>query len=211
MRTQRLTTGWVVCVLLAVCVAGRPANAAGQYREDAIKAAFLYRFTGYVDWPAGEGAREQFIIAVMGDDTVAAELAKLLPGHDVRGLPTAVRKIRSIKEIGNAQMLYIGPDYVGDIRAVIGAVPQHVLVVTDSGEGLDDGSAVNFMLVDRRVRFEISLDAAEHAGLKVSSELLSVAARVRGVPQRSETHCEPRTFGEDVGPYCAPRLAGLSP
>jgi uncharacterized protein DUF4154 len=209
MRAQRPTNGWVFCVLLALCALTQPISAADQYREDAVKAAFLYRFTGYVDWPIDEATPEQFTIAVLGADAVAAELAKLLPGHDVDGLPTRVRQVRSIKEIGNAQMLYIGPEYSGDMRAAINAVPRHVLVVTDSGEGLDDGSAVNFLLVDRRVRFEISLDAADHAGLKVSSELLSVAARVRGVPQRSETHCEPRPFGEDTGPYCVPRLAGL--
>jgi len=52
--------------------------------------------------------------------------------------------------------------------------------VTDEDHGLDEGSTVNFMLVDHRLRFEISLTAATRSGLKISSELLSVAARVEG-------------------------------
>jgi YfiR/HmsC-like len=184
-------------------------SSADQYREDAIKAAFLYRFTGYIEWPSSASAPGQFTIAVLGGDAVAAELGKLLAGHEVKGLPAHVRQIHTTKELGDAQMFYIGPEYTGDVRALIASVPAHVLVVTDSGEGLDDGGIVNFMLVDRRVRFEISLSAAEQAGLKVSSELLSVAARVRGVPQRSETLCQPRSLGGADEAACVPRLAGL--
>ncbi|MEJ0007111.1 MAG: YfiR family protein [Steroidobacteraceae bacterium] len=55
-----------------------------------------------------------------------------------------------------------------------------MLVVTASDHGLEDGSCVNFLFVDRRVRFEVSMTAADHLGLKVSSELLSVAVRVQG-------------------------------
>ncbi|HEU4601151.1 MAG TPA: YfiR family protein, partial [Steroidobacteraceae bacterium] len=199
----------IVYVLVALCATAVPAMAADQYREDAIKAAFLYRFTGYIEWPSNASAPGQFTIAVIGSTAVADELTKVLPGHDVKGMPARVKEIRSIKELGSAQMLYIGPEYGGNVRALINAVPEHVLVVTDSGEGLDDGSVVNFMLVDRRVRFEISLNAAERAGLKVSSELLSVAARVRGVPQRSDTSCEPRPFDDELSPLCIPRLASL--
>ena len=156
-------------------------------------------------WPAST-TRNQFTIAVIGSDAVAAELAKLLPGRDVKGVPIGVRQIRSMKEVGDAKILYVGSEFTGDVRELITHAPAHVLVVTDRGDGIDDGSAVNFMLVDRRVRFEISLNAAESQGLKVSSELLSVAARVVGVPQRSETLCEPRSLDDAERASCTPRL-----
>lgn len=209
MRLLRRAAVWIVSIV-AMLGAAMPLNAADQFREDAIKAAFLYRFTGYIEWPASMSEPEQFTIAVIGGDAVAAELAKLLPGRDVHGHPARVLRIDSLKQMGDARVLYIGSQYTGDVRGLIARVPGHVLIVTDSGEGLDDGSAVNFMLVDRRVRFEISLSAAERAGLKVSSELLSVAARVLGVPQRSETRCEPRSFNDDARASCVPRLASLA-
>jgi hypothetical protein len=209
MRPVRRATLWFIGIAAIFFVASVPTNAADQFREDAIKAAFLYRFTGYIEWPVSMPESEQFTIAVIGADAVASELKKLLPGRDVRGRPAQVLRIDSLKQIGDARILYIGPEFTGDVRGLIARVPAHVLVVTDSSEGLDDGSAVNFMLVDRRVRFEISLSAAEHAGLKVSSELLSVAARVIGVPQRSETHCEPRSLNDETRVSCVPRVASL--
>jgi hypothetical protein len=209
MRLLRLQTGWLIAMLAMLWIATMPVNAADQYREDAIKAAFLYRFTGYIEWPASTATRDEFTIAVMGSDAVADELAKLLPGRDVKGTPIRVRQIHSMKEVGDAKILYVGSEVTGDVRELIAHAPAHVLVVTDRGDGLDDGSAVNFMLVDRRVRFEISLNAAERQGLKVSSELLSVAARVIGVPQRSETLCEPRSQDGDARGSCTPRLVGL--
>jgi hypothetical protein len=198
------------CLLIATCLLlAASANAAEHYREDAVKAAFLYRFTGYVEWPHEREDARQFTIAVIGGGLVARELRKLLPGHSIKGHPARVVQIKSPREIGTAQMLYIGPQFAGDTGALIGALPNSVLVVTDAADGLDEGGIVNFMLVDRRVRFEISLTAAEHAGLKVSSELLSVAARVRGVPQRSETMCEPRPLEDVLRSACVPELAAL--
>jgi hypothetical protein len=200
---------WIACLLIACVGFAAASQAAEQYREDAVKAAFLYRFTGYVEWPQESADSGQFTIAVIGGDSVARELDKLLPGHTIKGRPAKVVQIKSPKEIGAAQMLYVGPEFNGDVGTLIGTIPSYVLIVTDDADGLDEGSIVNFMLVDRRVRFEISVSAAERAGLKVSSELLSVAARVRGVPQRSEATCEPRLFNDALRSACVPELASL--
>jgi hypothetical protein len=65
--------------------------------------------------------------------------------------------------------------------------------VTDSEEGLEAGGMLNFITVDHRVRFEVSLAATEKAKFRVSSELLGVAARVRGTPRQSnEAHADAR-------------------
>ena len=65
-----------------------------------------------------------------------------------------------------------------------------MLVVTNEDGGLDAGSSVNFLLIDQRVRFEISLDAAQASGLRVASELLAVAVRVRGRRVYTEAGCD---------------------
>jgi hypothetical protein len=72
-----------------------------------------------------------------------------------------------------------------------------VLVVTNEEGGLDSGSTVNFLLIDQRVRFEISLDAAESSSLKVASELLAVAIRVRG-RRLTEAGCDEAGSSIDV-------------
>ena len=169
----------------------RGAAAAESYSEDAVKAAFVYRFTGYVEWPPAALANPPFTIAVLDADGVATELARLLQTHQVKNQGAQVRSIRSIREFNSAQMLYIGAAHREDLRHLIAAVAgRPVLIVTSEEDGLDAGSTVNLLLIDQRVRFEISVDAAQSAGLKVASELLAVALRVRGRRLYSEAGCD---------------------
>jgi hypothetical protein len=83
------------------------------------------------------------------------------------------------------------------IAAVAG---RPVLIVTNEDGGLDDGSSVNFLLIDQRVRFEISLDAAQGSGLRVASELLAVAIRVRGRRVYTEAGCDEAGTSAVVAP-----------
>lgn len=174
----------LACAVYALCAAALPAWGGEVYEPDTVKAAFLYRFTGYVDWPDEAMREPTFTIAVLGSPSIAAELGRVLPSHLVKGLPAGVRTIRSIDELGAAQMLYVGAEHPGALRPLIDALgTRPVLVVTDRERALDDGSAVNFLPLDRRVRFEISLEATRKAGLKVGPSLLAVAATVRGAPR----------------------------
>ena len=171
--------------------AGRAALGADIYSADAVKAAFLYRFAAYVTWPPRTLHDDRsFTIAVLDSDPVAQELERILTGRVVNGLPARVRRIRAVRELGDAQMLYIGAGSLYRLTEEIDSIgSQPVLVVTDAPGGLNAGSTVNFMLVDRRVRFEVSIAAADRARLKVSAELLSVAARVEGDHRRSDNSC----------------------
>lgn len=181
-------------ILLALAlggVLGRVAPTAAQaYSPAEVKAAFLYRFASYITWPAGE--HKDFTICVLGDEDVYLELQKLLTNRQVNGRPSRVRRLNSIRELGDAQMLHIGSAFVGDLGATLRSIAgKPVLVVTDRSDGLEAGSMVNFLLADRRIRFEISLPSADQAGLKISSELLSVAARVQGSRSWSDMSCLP--------------------
>lgn len=177
------------------------ADAAGTYSEDAVKAAFLYRFTGYVDWPPQALAAPQFTIAVLDADGVVTELQRSLQNRAVQNRPAQVRAIRSIRELNGAQMLYVGARHKDELRHMVAQVAgRPVLVVTNEDGGLEAGSTVNFLLVDQRVRFEISLDAAQSAGLKVASELLAVAIRVRGRRVYTEAGCDDAGVAADVAP-----------
>ena len=138
------------------------------YSEAAVKAVFLYRFADYVQWPPDALAARKFTIAVLGADEVATRLEELLPNHAILGLPAQVKQISEVRQIGDAQTLYIGRNYRGSLRAVIAALRDRpVLVVSDVVGGLDAGSAVNFVLSDQHVRFEISTVAASRARLKI--------------------------------------------
>jgi hypothetical protein len=173
------TTRAILTMLCVTVATGGPAAAADGYSEDAVKAAFLYRFAGYVEWPPETAVDPSFTIAVLCADGVVRELARLLPGHGIKSRPAQVRTIKSLRELGDARILYVGPGHCSEL-SLTGVTSRPVLVVTDNDRGLDQGSEINFLLVDRRLRFEVSLSAADRAGLKISSELLSVALRVQG-------------------------------
>lgn len=200
-----------LCVLFAIGLTA----ALGQtepYRAEAVKAAFIYRIAGYVEWPAEALAQPEFTIAVLGADSVAAELSRLLPQRSIKDHPARARTIGTAAELQNAQILFIGKSYVGDVRALTESVGSRpVLIMTDGIDGLEQGATVNFVSMDRRVRFEISLSAAHRAGLKIGADLLSVAARVRGTPLRSEAGCTPGARFDDFDTLCVPRLAVLWP
>lgn len=166
-------------ILLLFLCAAPLAQAQERVDEAVVKAAFLYRFTGFIEWPPVEDASEEFVVAVLGSETVARELEGILARNTVRGLPARVRSLRSVHDLAGAQMLFVGDGYSGSLRDIAEGLRRPVLVVSETERGLDDGAAVNFLEADRRVRFEVSLPAAARAQLKVSAGMLAVAVRVR--------------------------------
>jgi hypothetical protein len=171
------------CLALGAVVAlglGRPALAE-SYSEDSVKAAFIYRFAGYVEWPRAIESGQTFNIAVVGSNDIVLRLQTLVVDRTLHNRPIKVRKVSSVRDAAGAHILYVGPEHRGDLRSQLSQLgSRETLIVTDEEHGLDAGGTINFLMVDHRVRFEVSLESARRAELTVSSELLSVAARVQG-------------------------------
>ena len=145
--------------------------------EATVKAAFLYKFCGYVEWPANSFSAPDapMIIAVSGADDVAAELERLVPGRAVNGHPVQVRRYRE-GALPPSHVVYVGR---GDAKAratVRAAQQQGALAVTEGG--LELGGAINLVPVEDRIGFEVSLESAEKSGLRISARLLPIARRV---------------------------------
>jgi len=173
-RSALVVAGLLVCASLAQ---------AAQFSVEAVKAAYLFRFAQYVEWPALP-ADATFIIAVSGAEDVAVHLERLLPGMSVNGRRVAVRRVTRATELEGVQILYIGANAFARTRSLRAqAIERPILVVTDNERGLDGGGVINFIEVNRNLRFEISLNAADRSGLKINSALLAVAARVERRPQ----------------------------
>jgi YfiR/HmsC-like len=191
---------------LAISSLLSPAFAA-EHSEDAVKAAYLYRFAGYIDWPERGAAETAFTIDVLGAPGIARELRRLLPGHSINGQVAQVREITGDRDLGNAQIVYIAAGHAELLRTLVPrASGASMLLVTDEDGGLSNGSTLNFLTIDHNVRFEVSLSAAERWRLKISSELLGVAIRVQGRAGQSYLGCGPPRGDAIHGP-CAPRLA----
>ena len=156
--------------------------AAQQATEAGIKAAFLYKFAGYIEWPASAFAAPDapLVIGVTGAEEVAAELERLVPGRSVNNRPVVVRRFREGDPPRGLHIVFVGRGEP-NLRAAVRAAQQNgALVVTESERGLEAGSSINFVLLEDRVGFEVSLEAAERSGHRISSRMLAVARRVVG-------------------------------
>jgi hypothetical protein len=154
--------------------------------EQRVKAAFLYKFAGYVDWPPASFARPDtpFTIAVAGSEAIAAELTQAVAGRTVNERPITVKRLKPGESLAGVHILFVGRAESARLNQLAQAAQQRsVLIVTEAEGALGQGSVINFIMTDRRVRFEVSLDSAEKSGLKLSSRLLAVAQQiVTGTP-----------------------------
>ncbi|MBD8655278.1 YfiR family protein [Oxalobacteraceae sp. CFBP 13730] len=163
---------------------GMPVHAVGidtaPALERRVKAAFLYKFLGYADFPAGSfaDASTPVSIGVVGADDMAAELTRIAAGRLVTGRMITVRALREQDLAQPLHVLFVaGQDDARAARLLRAANAQ--LTVTECEGGLRSGSVINFTIIDDRVRFDVSLDAAEKKNVKLSSRLLTVANRVQ--------------------------------
>jgi len=166
-------------VLAAAVLWGCSAIAHAQVAtESAIKAAYLFKFAGYVEWPetAFASSAAPIVIAVAGSEEVAAELERLLPGRTIDGRKGVVRRVKEGESLQGVHLAFVGRRVENAKQQVRAAQQAGALTVTDAG--LESGAAINFVTADERVAFEVSLEGAERSGHRISSRMLAVAKRV---------------------------------
>lgn len=169
---------WMAGVLPAPVV---HADEHAEQPDHQVKAAFLYKFPSYIEWPPEVVApRAPLVIAVIGDEEVARALHAVLAQRSGQGdRPVSLRTVAADGSLDGVHLLYVGGSESARIRSYAQrARQQAMLLVTDATNALNDGSMINFLRVRDRVRFEISLEAAERARLRISARLLAVAYRV---------------------------------
>jgi hypothetical protein len=186
--TSALLVFWLAAAGLAPAVPARAAGTPIAASEERVEAAYLHKFLNYADWPPASfpQADTPYVIGVAGDDaaaaTVADELAHIAAGRSVNNRGVIVKRVLpgdSPASLNDLHMLYIGRGERARLAQWLRQVKgRPVLTVTAAEGGLEQGSIINFRIVDERVRFEVSLDAAEQSGLRLNSRLFSVATNV---------------------------------
>lgn len=161
-------------------------NAPFQVSELSIKAAYLYKFASYVEWPADTqaDAMTPFMIGVLGSDSLADELARITVGRTINDRSISIRQVEADEPLGDLDILFVGErDQKRLDQLLLPARELPILTVTDTDGAMSAGSIINFTTEKQRVRFEVSLAAAEQSRLKLSSRLLAVAERVHRAPE----------------------------
>ncbi|MEN3277808.1 MAG: hypothetical protein V7631_3598 [Massilia sp.] len=179
--------GWMLACAAALLAAGAAlppaAMAQGgthQALERQVKAAFLYKFLGYAEFPAGAFAdsASPVTIGVIGSEEMAAELARVVAGRPVRGRPIQVRSLREGEPGAAVHLLFVAGNDNARVARLLRGAQGALLPVTECELGLQYGSVINFRIIEERVRFDVSLDSAEKNNVRLSSRLLTVANRV---------------------------------
>jgi hypothetical protein len=177
--TTLLAAAW-----LALAAAAAQAQDTAAPTERSIKAAFLYKFAGYVEWPEVADGTGPLTIGVLGSEEMAGELARITAGRTVNDRPVQVRRLAAGESPAGLQVVFVGKAAGGNLDASLSALRGlPILVVTDTPGALASGSIINFTFDRDRIRFEVSLPAAERSHLKLSSRLLAVAQRVQRTPE----------------------------
>ncbi|SRR5258708_370415 len=180
MKRRRCLRLLLWCAALATGVVAAPAHAQREAPESSVKAAFLYKFANYIEWPPNAFAAPSapLVIGVAGAEEIATDLERITPGRNVAGRAVVVRRVRGGDALRGLHVLFIGRNEAAMAALIRAAREQAILTVTESDTGLDKGSAINFVTAGERVGFEVSLDAAEKSGHRISSRMLAVAKRV---------------------------------
>ena len=144
--------------------------------EYEVKAAFLFNFTKFVQWPSSAfaDANSAFEICIVGDDPFGKTLDDIVQGESVDGHRISIQRIQ-VGQQQRCHVLYSGKNLPPQTATEAGSA---VLTVGDGTNFVHDGGIIGFILEDRRIRFDINLRAATNAGLKMSSRLLTVARYV---------------------------------
>jgi hypothetical protein len=168
-------------LVVAALLGAAGALAQGVASEAQVKAAFLYKFGGFIEWPASAFARPDsaFSIGVVGADGVASELERVVAGRTIQGRSIAVHKLKRGDSLAGLHLLFVGQSEAGRLVELLGAAKgQPLLVVTETEDALTRGSMINFITVEDKVRFDVALPPAERGQLKISARLLAVARKV---------------------------------
>jgi hypothetical protein len=171
-------------LLMLLALSGDPTLLVAQdediaNREYRIKAAYLYQFGRYVEWPAKAfaNANAPFVIGVLGQDPVTADLEQIARIKKVQDRPIVIRRFASAADVRPCNILYVpaavSPEVQSElIRQTAG---QAILLVGDSSDFLDRGGIVQFSVEENSIRVAIARKAADREGLKISAKLLQVA------------------------------------
>jgi len=187
-RSNRRPAWAKSCILfltfLLVCPRGLSADSAAE--EYSVKAAFLFHFAQFVEWPQGtfSDPGSALTYCTLGQDPFHGALDNSLSGKTVGGRPLRVLHLKSSQDSRGCHVLFLGAAEKKLIPAALSNLNgKPILTVGETEHFVADGGMIGFSLAENKICFEINLEAAEKAKLKISSRLLSLAKSVLGAPE----------------------------
>lgn len=179
-----LTTLFVslACCISVVSMFTCPAFGQGkQLAEYQVKAAYLYQFAAFVQWPRTVPRNDSFAICIFGTDPFGTLLDEVLRGESIGSSRFVAKRIVRPQDAVPCRVLFIASTEETQVKQILTALEATaVLTVSDMPEFTARGGMIQFVPIGNRVRFEVNVMSAERAGLSFSSELLKLAVKVKG-------------------------------
>ncbi len=166
---------WIAAIALFACAG--VAHARGRMdQEHAVKAALIYKFLPFIDWPSLGATGSPFVIGVYGADEYEHTIEDTFAGKSIGGHPIVVQQLHSDAEIAGCRILFSGASSETRIDRLANiCIRNNVLLVGDATDFAKNGGTLGFVLIDSQVRFKINLDTAKRSGVKISSRLVQLA------------------------------------
>lgn len=165
--------------------AGRPLTASAEQ----VKASYVLIFARSTKWPEPSNAAPAapFVIGLLQADALQAPLKQLLTGEQLHGRPVEIRRLGTAAEAKDCQVVYLGQQGTDALRESCAALAgRPALLLAEHREGLAAGSTLCLWQAGEKIRYDISIEAMERAGLEVSADVielsLSKGKRKRGPP-----------------------------
>jgi hypothetical protein len=144
--------------------------------EYQVKVAFINNFIKFIDWP---DSASPLIISVLGESSLTEPL-KAIENTPIKGRRLSIRPIKTLKELDASNVLFVSSSEKDQMREILRFLDNTKILTIGEVEGFcDKGGIINFTMVDNKVHFEINAEAAQKAGLTISSKLLRLATIVR--------------------------------
>ena len=172
-----------IAALVLVCVSVAQTPATAEYE---LKVAFLFHFAQFVDWPpeAFKDPNSPLTYCTIGGDPFHGALDASLSGKTIGARSFRVLHFKRPQEIHGCQVLFIGAEEKKLLAAILAGVKENsVLTVGESEHFVQEGGMIGFCLEENKIRFEINLETAQKAKLRISSRLLALAKTVIGGPK----------------------------
>jgi hypothetical protein len=152
------------------------------FKEYELKAAYLFNFAKFVEWPGkkGEDAGAPIVLGILGHDPFGARLDDLVRDRRINGREIVVRRFETPAEARAVHVLFIGKDAHLSPWDALGTIRGNgVLTVGESPSFAAHGGIITFVIDDGRLAFEIDMDEADRAGIGISAQLQKLARTVR--------------------------------
>jgi hypothetical protein len=168
-------TLFAMVLVVAVC---RPCRGEPLTRESQVKAAFIYNFTQFIDWPADtfNSSEAPFVVGVVGDSPLTGALMKIMIGKFVGAHPIVVTHFAAADGVRACQILFVPESLDAEMPPILARIGKSPCLIVGEGDGvLPGGGAARLFLEDSKMRFQLNAEVIDSVRLKASAKLMKLA------------------------------------